>query len=78
METKVETTFSISVKVLEKTDAFAKKFGNRSEFVEKALQEFISKLEKQEREAKDIEIINENADELNEEAMDVLDYQFNW
>ena len=45
METKVETTFSISVKVLEKTDAFAKKFGNRSEFVEKALQEFISTLE---------------------------------
>ncbi len=78
METKIETTFSISVKVLEKTDAFAEKFGGRSEFVEQALQEFILKLEKSEREAKDIEIINQNADELNEEAMDVLDYQFDW
>lgn len=78
METKIETTFSISIKILEKTDALANKFGGRSEFVEQALQEFILKLEKSEREAKDIEIINQNADELNEEAMDVLDYQFDW
>ncbi|MCI0525641.1 MAG: hypothetical protein L0Y75_10300 [Acidobacteria bacterium] len=32
-------------------------------------------LSKQERSAKDIEIINRNADRLNEEALDVLDYQ---
>ena len=32
-------------------------------------------LSRQERKAKDIEIINRNADRLNEEAMDVLDYQ---
>ena len=33
------------------------------------------RLSKTEREAKDLEIINRNADRLNEEAMDVLQYQ---
>lgn len=35
------------------------------------------RLSKQERRARDIEIINQNADYLNEEALDVLDYQVN-
>ncbi|MCI0525433.1 MAG: hypothetical protein L0Y75_09245 [Acidobacteria bacterium] len=34
-----------------------------------------SRLSKAERDAKDLEIINRNADRLNEEAMDVLNYQ---
>ncbi len=33
------------------------------------------KLSRQERDARDIEIINRNADALNEEALDVLSYQ---
>jgi predicted DNA-binding antitoxin AbrB/MazE fold protein len=33
------------------------------------------RLTKHERDAKDLEIINRNADRLNEEALDVLDYQ---
>lgn len=33
------------------------------------------RLSKAERDAKDLEIINRNADRLNEEAMDVLQYQ---
>lgn len=32
-------------------------------------------LSKRERDAKDLEIINRNADRLNKEAMDVLEYQ---
>lgn len=78
MKTKVKTTITISVDVLEKTDTFAKDYRNRLEFVEKALCELISKLERRRREARDIEIINKNAEELNKEAMDVLDYQFDW
>jgi metal-responsive CopG/Arc/MetJ family transcriptional regulator len=78
METKVKTTVTISAKVLEKADVFAKKYKNRSEFVETALRELIAKLERKQREARDIEIINRNADELNKEAMDVLDFQFDW
>ena len=78
MNTKVKTTITISADVLEKTDTFAKDYRNRSEFVEKALCELISKLERGRREARDIEIINKNAEELNKEAMDVLDYQVDW
>ncbi len=78
METKVKTTITISAKILKKTDALAKDYKNRSEFVEKALSEFITKLERKKREARDVEIINYNADELNKEAMDVLDFQFDW
>ena len=33
------------------------------------------RLSKAERDARDIEIINRNADRLNEEALDVLEYQ---
>ena len=33
------------------------------------------KLSKRERDLRDIEIINRNADELNREALDVLEYQ---
>jgi predicted DNA-binding antitoxin AbrB/MazE fold protein len=33
------------------------------------------KISRQERDARDIEIINRNADALNEEALDVLSYQ---
>lgn len=33
------------------------------------------KMSRQERDARDIEIINRNADALNEEALDVLSYQ---
>lgn len=36
------------------------------------------KVSRQERDARDIEIINRNADALNEEALDVLSYQVNY
>lgn len=78
MDTKVKTTITISADVLEKTDTFAKGYKTRSEFVEQALCELISKLESGKREARDVEIINRNAEELNKEAMDVLDYQVDW
>jgi metal-responsive CopG/Arc/MetJ family transcriptional regulator len=48
---------------------------NRSAFLERASRAYFARLEKAKREAKDAEIINRNAARLNEEAMDVLDYQ---
>lgn len=48
---------------------------NRSAFIERASRAYLARLEKAKREARDIEIINAHADRLNEEAMDVLDYQ---
>lgn len=78
METKVKTSVTISKKLLKEVDIFAKDFRNRSEFVEKALLEHIAELKRRRRNARDIVIINQNSDELNEEAADVLDYQFDW
>ena len=48
---------------------------NRSAFIERAARAYLARLEKAEREARDVEIINANADRLNAEAMDVLEYQ---
>ena len=48
---------------------------NRSAFIERACRGYLARLEKMEREARDIHIINALADDLNEEAADVLEYQ---
>lgn len=48
---------------------------NRSAFIERAARAYLAHLTKSQREAKDIEIINANADRLNQEALDALDYQ---
>jgi hypothetical protein len=39
------------------------------------LQTYIAQIARDEQNAKDLEIINQHADSLNEEALDVLDYQ---
>jgi metal-responsive CopG/Arc/MetJ family transcriptional regulator len=48
---------------------------NRSAFIERACLAYIANLERQNRDKRDIEIINANADRLNAEARDVLRYQ---
>jgi metal-responsive CopG/Arc/MetJ family transcriptional regulator len=48
---------------------------NRSAFMERASRAYLARLEKAKREARDIEIINRNAERLNAEARDVLSYQ---
>jgi len=48
---------------------------NRSAFVERAARTYLAHLARAKREARDIEIINRNAERLNAEARDVLGYQ---
>jgi hypothetical protein len=48
---------------------------NRSAVLERAALAYLANLEKQARDRKDIEIINRNADRLNREALDALEYQ---
>jgi metal-responsive CopG/Arc/MetJ family transcriptional regulator len=48
---------------------------NRSSFIERACRAYLVRLEKAKRDAADAEIINRNADRLNYEARDVLEYQ---
>ena len=48
---------------------------NRSAFFERAARAYLAWLNKAKRDARDLAIINSNADRLNAEALDVLDYQ---
>ena len=72
---KVKTSITLSEDLLKTIDKLSRRYKNRSEFIEIALRAFIAQNIRNERNAKDLEIINQNAEFLNEEALDVLAYQ---
>lgn len=71
---KVTTSVTVDKGLLETVDKLS---GNddRSRFVEAALRAYVAQVIRHNQNGKDLEIINKRADELNEEALDVLDYQ---
>ena len=72
---KVKTSITISEDLLEAIDKQSAQFKNRSEFIETAIRTYISHIIREEQNAKDLAIINRQADRLNQEAADVLAYQ---
>jgi len=72
---KVRTSITVDKHLLETVDRLSGRRETRSEFIEAALQAYVAQLLRNQRNAKDLEIINQRANELNEEALDVLDYQ---
>lgn len=72
---KVKTSVTLSDNLLQAIDRQAGPSQNRSEFIEKAVWAFIAQLVRNEQNARDLEIINQRADQLNQEATDVLAYQ---
>jgi metal-responsive CopG/Arc/MetJ family transcriptional regulator len=72
---KVETSIVIDKGLLEAVDKLSGRDKNRSEFIEAAIEAYVAQVARRKQDAKDLEIINERADDLNEEALDVLDYQ---
>jgi metal-responsive CopG/Arc/MetJ family transcriptional regulator len=73
---KVKTSVTLSKDLLEIIDTRARQSKkNRSDFVETAVRLFIQQLVREERNARDLEIINRRADHLNREAADILTYQ---
>lgn len=60
---------------LEAVDALAGQGSNRSRIIEQAVLEFLERLQRADRERRDLEILNSAADELNREVEDVLAYQ---
>ena len=70
---KIKTSITVDKGLLETVDKLSGR--NRSEFIETALQAYIAQMTRHEQNAKDAEIINRCADDLNKEALDVLDYQ---
>jgi metal-responsive CopG/Arc/MetJ family transcriptional regulator len=69
---RVKTSITLPEDLLARLDRVDK---NRSALLERAALAWLSRLERQMRDQKDIEIIDRNADRLNREAMDVLGYQ---
>ena len=71
---KVKTSITLSKDVLRAIDERAE-VKNRSEFIETALRAFLTQVIRNERNARDLRLINDHADALNREALDVLDFQ---
>ncbi|MGB9181459.1 MAG: ribbon-helix-helix domain-containing protein [Pyrinomonadaceae bacterium] len=72
---KVETSITVDKDLLDAVDKLSGKDKNRSEFIEAAIEAYIVQISRHLQNAGDLEIINARADDLNEEALDVLDYQ---
>ena len=72
---KVKTSITLSQAILDQIDGRIGQSASRSAFIEEALAKHLAEIERREREERDIEIINRNADRLNAEAMEVLEYQ---
>ena len=72
---KVKTSITLSKEVLEQLDMIAKPGESRSEIIEKMLRDGMAEQARRESDLRDLERINDNAEELNEEAEDVLSYQ---
>ena len=51
---------------------------NRSALLERAALAYLDKLSRQERDRRDLELINRNAERLNREVEDTLEYQQTW
>jgi len=72
---KVKTSVTLSEDLLKTIDEQSGPQTNRSEFIERALRTYLGQLIRDQRNTKDSEIINQQADRLNDEAADVLSYQ---
>ena len=69
---RVKTSITLPQELLKRID---REDSNRSAWIERAARAHLARVEKRKREAKDLDIIDRNADELNKETMDVLEYQ---
>jgi metal-responsive CopG/Arc/MetJ family transcriptional regulator len=72
---KVKTSVTLPKDLLRTVDRLSGRYRNRSEFIEAAVRAFIAQIIRRERDARDLEIINRRANDLNAEALDVIGYQ---
>jgi metal-responsive CopG/Arc/MetJ family transcriptional regulator len=69
---RVKTSITLPADLLGQLDRVDK---NRSALLERAARAYLAQLESEKRDRRDLEIINRNADRLNREAVDTLEYQ---
>jgi metal-responsive CopG/Arc/MetJ family transcriptional regulator len=75
---KVETFVTLSEEVIRAIDERAVAYQDRSAFIEAVLWAFIRRSTREEQDQRDLAILNQHADRLNQEAADVLEYQVVW
>lgn len=71
---KVKASVTLSDDLLRAVDELAR-MSSRSEVIERALREFFAARARAERDARDLEIMNANADAYNVETADLMTYQ---
>ena len=72
---KVKTSITLTEGILDDIDREIGGKESRSEFIERAVVTSLQKLSRKRIDARDLRIINRNADRLNREAEEVLEYQ---
>lgn len=70
-----KTSITLSPDVIVEIDRHVGSRRSRSAFIEEVLRHYFRERAREAINARDVEIINANADALNREAMDVLRYQ---
>jgi metal-responsive CopG/Arc/MetJ family transcriptional regulator len=72
---RVKTSVTIDERVLRAIDKVATRTRSRSRVIEDAARDFLARRARSAREARDLEILNAQAEALNREMDDVLAYQ---
>ena len=72
---KEKTSITLSKEVLKGIDRIVGSKQSRSAFIETVLLQYLRHQAHATRDARDLAIINRNAEQLNREALDILEYQ---
>lgn len=71
---KTKASITLSDDVLRAVDELAK-LSSRSEVIEHALRQFLAARQRELREARDLELMNQHADAYNRETADLMSFQ---
>jgi metal-responsive CopG/Arc/MetJ family transcriptional regulator len=72
---KEKTSITLSKEVLVSLDRIAGSKQSRSAFIESVLTEYLKARVREQREARDLALINRHGEQLNRDAEDALEYQ---
>lgn len=72
---KVKTTVTLPKDLLASVDNLVGQRRSRSKFIEAAVRAYVAMMIRREQNAHDLEILNRCADELNQQAEDLHEYQ---
>ena len=72
---KVKTSITLSEDVLAAVDELAGQSGSRSSVIERVLRDHLARRARARLRARELDALNRQADRLNAEAADVLEYQ---